>query len=132
MSAESIVVGVGVVVLEDESILLIKRGREPAKGLWAIPGGKVEFGETLREAAIREAKEETGLEVEVGETVWVGERMSDDLHIVLVDFAASPIGGTLRAGDDADDARWVPRASAHEYPLTSSMYDLVDELKERQ
>ena len=115
MTAE-IVVGVGVVVVEEGSILLIKRGREPAKGLWAVPGGKVHFGETLQEAATREALEETGLEVEIGEAV---------------DFYATAIGGTLRPGDDADDARWVPLATAHEYPLTSSMYDLVEELKEK-
>ena len=118
-------------MVEEGSILLIKRGREPAKGLWAVPGGKVHFGETLQEAATREALEETGLEVEIGEAVWVGERMNDELHIVLVDFYATAIGGTLRPGDDADDARWVPLATAHEYPLTSSMYDLVEELKEK-
>ena len=122
-------VGVGVAVIHDNRILLVKRGREPSKGLWAVPGGKVEWGEPMRGAARREVLEETGLDVEVGEVVWVGEHLSDDHHIVLIDFVGTVKGGTLEASDDAEEVRWVDLANAEEYPLTPTMYELVEELR---
>lgn len=123
-------VGVGVAVVQEGAILLVERGREPAKGQWAVPGGKVEFGETLREAAAREVREETGLEVEIGEPVWVGERIEETIHIALIDFLGTQTGGELVAGDDAADARWVDLDEAERYPLTSSMYELISKLKD--
>ena len=119
-------VGVGIVVVENDHILLIKRGREPGKGLWAVPGGKVEVGETLRETAQREMLEETGLIVDVGEVIWVGEHIEDDRHIVLIDFEATVTGGELRAADDADQAMWVRVDVAGELPLTPTMYNLLE------
>jgi len=121
-------VGVGVVVVSEGSILLVQRGREPGRGLWAVPGGKVRRGETMRDAARRETREETGLDVVVGEVVWVGEHIDDEHHLVLVDFAASVTGGRLGAADDADDVRWVPLVDAAGYSLTPTMYDLLDTL----
>lgn len=126
--SESPLVGVGVAVVEDGKLLLVQRGREPGRGLWAVPGGKVRHGEPMREAARREVIEETGLEVEVGDVVWVGEHIEGGHHIVLVDFAGSVTGGELHAADDADDARWVPLHEARDHPLTLTMYDLVDTL----
>lgn len=115
-------------MIDEGRILLIQRGREPQRGLWAVPGGKVRLGEPMRVAARREVLEETGLDVEVGEAVWVGEVIEDGHHIVIIDFAGSVVGGELGAADDADDARWVPLDEAAHYPLTQTMRDLVDTL----
>lgn len=123
------VVGVGVAVIDAGSILLVKRGREPGKGLWAVPGGKVRPGETMRDAARREALEETGIKVEVGDVVWVGEHIDSEHHVVLIDFFGRPVGGDLRAADDADDARWVALEETDNYPLTPTMYELMDTLR---
>jgi ADP-ribose pyrophosphatase YjhB (NUDIX family) len=130
-TAEPPLVGVGVVLVEEGRVLLVQRGHEPAKGMWAVPGGKVSRGETLRAAAAREALEETGLVVEIGEVVWAGEHISDHGHIVLIDFLGLVMGGTLRAGDDADRAEWVSLDEAGGYPLTTTMYELIDVLRHR-
>lgn len=122
------VVGVGAVVVDEGRILLVQRSRDPGAGLWAVPGGKVRRGETMREAVRREVAEETGLDVVVGDVVWVGEVIDAGHHLVLVDFAAALVGGSLVAGDDAGDARWVPLGEAGRYPLTPTMHDLLDTL----
>jgi len=108
------VVGVGAVVLDGDQVLLIKRGHEPLKGQWSLPGGGVEIGETLEAAVAREVREETGLEIEVGPIVDVLDRITRDAggnveyHFVLVDFVCRATGGLLQGASDADDAEWVP------------------------
>ena len=108
------VVGVGAVVLDGDRVLLIKRGHEPLKGQWSLPGGGVELGETLEAAIVREVKEETGLAIEVGPMVEVLDRITRDAvgnvehHFVLVDFVCRTTGGALQSASDADAAEWVP------------------------
>lgn len=126
---ESPLVGVGVVILEEDRILLVRRGRDPGRGLWAVPGGKVELGEEMKSAARREVAEETGLDVRIGEVLWVGEVIEPEHHIVLIDFAGEVVGGDLERGDDADEVKWVPLDEAADMPLTKTMYDLLDTLR---
>lgn len=130
--AQGPLVGVGVVVIEQGRLLLIKRGGEVRRGDWAIPGGKVRYGERLVDAARREVKEETGLDVALGDVVWVGEGIGDgdppEHHFALIDFAGRVIGGSLRAGDDAAQAAFVPVGEVRSLPLTPSMYELLDHL----
>ncbi len=105
-------VGVGGIVIERDRVLLVRRGHAPLRGEWSIPGGVLEVGETVREAAVREVFEETGLTVEVGELLGVFDRILRDAeertlyHYVLVDFLCRRIAGDLQAAADAADARW--------------------------
>ncbi len=106
-------VAVGAVVFRDERVLLVRRGQPPSEDLWAIPGGSVEIGETLQEAAEREILEETGITVRAGEPVYTFDVIDRDsagkirFHYVIVDLAADYVTGEPKAGDDAAEARWV-------------------------
>lgn len=106
-------VGVGAVVIRDGRVLLVKRGSQPGKGLWAVPGGSVELGETLQAAAEREILEETGLVIRAGEPVFAFDLIEQDaagslrFHYVIVDLKAEYISGEPVAADDAADARWL-------------------------
>ena len=110
-------------VVRDEAgrLLLVRRGREPAAGLWSLPGGRIEAGETAAEAAAREVREETGLEVEIGQLLI--EALIWDGHYRVQDFAATVTGGSLRAGDDAADVRWVDIAELPSLPLSAGLFD---------
>lgn len=105
-------VGVGAIVIERSRVLLVKRAHPPIQGEWSIPGGVLEVGEMVREAAVREAREETGLVVEPGELLGVFDRVLRDpeqrvqYHYVLIDFLCRPVGGELRAASDAEEVRW--------------------------
>jgi 8-oxo-dGTP diphosphatase len=100
---------VGAVVTDGHGrLLLIKRGHEPGAGLWSLPGGRIEPGETDAEALVREMLEETGLTVEPGRLLGRVQRPGAGGDVIDIrDYAATVTGGTLRAGDDAADARWV-------------------------
>lgn len=107
-------------------VLLVLRGTEPEKGRWSVPGGSVEPGETLVEAAAREAFEETGLRVSVGRELWCVTIPAGDGRVFEVhDFAATVTGGELTPGDDADDARWVTPADLDQLPLTTNLADYL-------
>jgi 8-oxo-dGTP diphosphatase len=118
-------VGVGALIAEGNRVVLVRRAKQPSQGEWSIPGGLVDVGETLREAVVREALEETGLLVEPGELVELLERIFRDAegrvryHYVLADFLCSVRGGELMAGSDASDVQWVDRANLHEFGLAS-------------
>jgi ADP-ribose pyrophosphatase len=129
------IVGVGVLINDGDRYLLIKRAAEPDAGLWSIPGGLVEVGEKIVEAAIREAEEETCLKVEICERLGVVDKMVKDLsgqlkyHFIIVDFLAKPISGTLKAMDDALEAVWVEKSEFKNYTLTPTLIELLEELE---
>ena len=108
VSEERPTLGVGAIVVRDGSLLLVRRGREPGLGLWSLPGGRVEAGESLIEAVRREVREETGLDVIVGDLAGVYE-VRTPTHLVVLDyFAEARPDEVPRAATDADDAKWVP------------------------
>jgi ADP-ribose pyrophosphatase YjhB (NUDIX family) len=121
---EAPIVGVGAVVIDGTKVLLVRRGHEPLKGEWSLPGGVLELGETLHQGVVREVLEETGLTVVPTAMVEVLDRITRDeasgqvrYHYVLVDFVCRVAGGTLCGGSDADEVRWVEREALGEYPL---------------
>ncbi|HLN88975.1 MAG TPA: NUDIX hydrolase [Candidatus Binatia bacterium] len=120
------VVGIGVVIIADSKIVLIKRGNEPSRGKWTIPGGLVELGETVENAVIREAKEETGLAVEnpvlidVVGNVDLDEHGKIKYHYVIIDYLVHVKGGEIGAASDAAELRWIPFDEVEKYDLTAS------------
>ncbi|HWL65605.1 MAG TPA: NUDIX hydrolase [Actinomycetota bacterium] len=111
-------VAVGAIVVDDGALLMVKRGHEPAKGLWSVPGGRLERGEYMTAAVKREVKEETGLDIEVGGLVGFLEVLGDQ-HYVILDFAARVDGErTPNAGADAAEARWIPLEQIEELECT--------------
>ena len=101
-------VAVGGVAVSEGSLLLVLRARPPQAGRWSLPGGRVEPGERLADAVVREVKEETGIDTRCGELVGWAERISTEFHFVILDFSVEVIrGSTPTAGDDAARAAWV-------------------------
>jgi 8-oxo-dGTP diphosphatase len=130
------VVAVGVVLLDGDRVLLIQRGRPPQAGKWSVPGGKVELGESLEEAALRELREETGLACTLGPIVEILERVVHgpdreiQFHYVILDFVGSAPTGTLLPASDCLDARFVPIGELDQYELTDSLAPVVKRAKE--
>jgi 8-oxo-dGTP diphosphatase len=124
-------VAVGAIVFRGGRVLLVKRGHPPSQGLWAIPGGRVELGETLQAAAEREISEETGLTIRAGDPAYTFDAIVRDdagrvrFHYVIVDLLADYLGGELRPGDDAREARWVAPQDLVELPVNQTTLDLL-------
>jgi 8-oxo-dGTP diphosphatase len=119
---------VGAVVVRDDCLLLVRRGHGPAAGEWSVPGGRVETGETLAEAVVREVAEETGLDVVCDELVGWVERIDAEHHFVIFDFGATPVGPAdvePRAGDDAAEAAWVPLSDLASLRLVDGLAEFL-------
>src|ERR1700719_823068 len=124
-------VGVGAIIIEGDRVVLVKRAHPPLQAEWSIPGGVLEVGELVREAAIREAREETGLTVEPGELLGVYDRILRDpeqhvqYHYVLVDFLCRRVAGGLAAASDASDVRWFGREELAALGLAEDPLDVI-------
>ena len=122
----------GAIILRDDSVLLVRRGKEPLKGCWSLPGGALEVGERLEEGVRREVEEEVGLKIEVGPVVEVFERITPDehgstrYHYVLIDYLCRPTGGSLLASDDADEARWFAVSNLAEIDITEGTPPVIE------
>lgn len=116
-------------------MLLVKRGNEPGRGKWSFPGGLVNVGEAVREAAKREVKEETGLSVKIGDLAGVIDVVIKDdeekvqYHYVIVDFFASKESGEISPKSDAEDVRWIPLKDLLSLNVTQTAVNLLRELK---
>ena len=124
-------VGVGAVIVDGGNVLIVKRKYDPLAGQWSLPGGGVELGETLEDSIVREMREETGLEIEVGPVIEVFDRITRDddgevrYHFVLVDYLCWPVGGDLHASSDVEDARFVDPSELPHYNLTKKAIEVI-------
>jgi len=126
------VVGVGAVVWKGDKLLLVRRGHAPRAGSWSLPGGRQQSGETVYQAAAREIREETGVEIRIlgiADVVDLIERRADGgvaHHYTVIDMAAEWAGGEARAGDDAAEVAWATRADLARYDLTPKVLEVIE------
>jgi len=131
------IVGIGAVIARDGMVLLARRGSEPGRNKWSVPGGLVELGETVEETIVREVKEETNLDVEVDSLVDVVNNLVRDAegklryHFVILDFFAKVKGGSLRAGSDLLEVKWVPLDQVEHFDLTGTFREFLERNRER-
>jgi len=124
-------VGVGAVILHDDKVLLVRRGKSPSFGKWSLPGGLVELGETTREAIAREIVEECGIKIRVVDVAGVIDRIVTDdagrvrYHYVLVDYLAYPESTDVEAGSDAAEAQWFSIDRLGELDTTQGLLDMI-------
>ena len=123
-------IGVGAIIVQENRVVLVKRGHPPLLGQWSIPGGVLEVGELLKDAAIREAREETGLTVEPGELLGVFDRIVREgdkilYHYVLIDFLCRRTAGELHAGSDADEVLWFREEELKPLNLAQDTEDVI-------
>ncbi len=118
---EAPIIGVGAVVIEEDRVLLVRRGQEPLQGHWSLPGGALELGERLQEGVAREVQEETGLHVEPLEVIEVFDHIAREedsprvrFHYVLIDYLCRPAGGELCCASDATEVHWATRSELRE------------------
>jgi len=125
-------IGVGALVVDQDKILVVKRDNEPSKGLWSVPGGVLELGETTLEGAKREIREETGVEAEFDRLLDVVDNITRDekgvicYHYVLIEFLGHPVGGRLVAASDVREALWVDLENLDNLKTTRTLRRLVD------
>lgn len=118
----------GAVVVDDDSLLLVRRGEGPGAGEWSVPGGRVECGESLAEAVVRELREETGLEGVCGELIGWVERIDESHHFVILDFEVTLLDTRdPAAGDDAAEACWIPVSEVAEQRLVEGLAEFLHE-----
>ncbi len=128
---EQPIVGVGAIIIENGRVLLVKRAHPPIEGQWSIPGGALEIGELVREAAVREAREETGMIIEPGELLGVFDRVLRNpeqrvqYHYVLIDFLCKPVGGELHAASDAAEVQWFTREELPDLHLADDTHAVI-------
>ncbi|MGD0160567.1 MAG: NUDIX hydrolase [Candidatus Bathyarchaeia archaeon] len=129
-------VGIGAVIVCSNKILLEKRGSQPGKGKWSIPGGIVELGEETKQTVIREVREETNLMVDNPELIDVVNNVEKDqngkvrYHFVIIDYYVKLKSGTMKASSDAAELRWVKMEDVEKYPLTRTFHEFF--LKNRK
>jgi len=129
---EAPLIGVGAIIIEGDRVVLVKRGHPPLLGEWSIPGGVLEIGELVSAAAVREAREETGLIVEPGELLGVYDRVLRDpdqrvrYHYVLIDFLCRRVAGNLAGSSDASEARWFSREELSSLPLAEDTLAVIN------
>ncbi len=124
-------IGVGAIIVEGERVVLVKRAHPPLQAQWSIPGGVLEVGELVREAAVREAREETGLTVEAVELLGVYDRVLRDpeqrvqYHYVLIDFLCRRVAGDLAAATDAAEVKWFTQKQLPALNLAEDTVDVI-------